>query len=73
LDGDNYEAFRNEIKKKYVEVKVMLKTAFNEHRGQFPGWTFSSLFTDLLQRNFIVTHNQTPVGNSKVSFWIIDQ
>jgi hypothetical protein len=73
LDGDNYEVFRNEIKKKYVEVKVMLKTAFDAHRDQFPGWTFSSLFTDLLQRNFIVTHNQTPIGNSKVSFWIIDQ
>jgi len=73
LEGDNYESFRNEIKKKYIEVKAMLKNAFEQHRDQFPGWTFSSLFTDLLQRNFIITHNQTPIGNSKVSFWIIDQ
>lgn len=73
LEGDNYDTFRREIEKKYGEVKNILKTAFDEHRDQFKGWTFSSLFTDLLQRNFIVTYNQTPIGNSKISFWVIDQ
>lgn len=70
---EKYREFQKEIYSKYLEVKSRLKEAFEGHKNEFPGWTFESLFIDLYQRNLVITYNDTPIGWSRVSFWIIDQ
>lgn len=73
MDDEKYKEFQKEIYTKYREVKEKLEEAFMSHKSEFPGWTFESLFADLYQRNLVVTYNETPIGWSRVSFWIIDQ
>jgi len=73
IGDENYELFREEIKRKYVYVIQKLEDAFDEHKSKFPGWTFKTLFADLFQRNILVAHNENLVGGSRVNFWIIDQ
>lgn len=68
-----YKVFQQEVFQKYNEVRTLLKKAFEEHKEVFKWWTFEQLFSDLFQRNLLVTHNPTPIANSKMTFWVIDQ
>ncbi len=72
--GDvSYKSFQTEVFQKYKEVRLLLEQAFETNKDVFKWWTFEQLFTDLFQRNLLVTHNPTPIANSKMSFWVIDQ
>lgn len=73
IESPAYKSFQEETKSKYNEVISLLKKSFETHKDAFRWWTFDQLFTDLYQRNLLVTHNPTPIANSKMTFWIIDQ
>lgn len=61
IGDEKYKEFQQEIRQKYKEVREKLEEAFNAHKEEFPGWSFNSLFADLLQRNLLVTYNETPI------------
>lgn len=74
LEDPAYDSFRGEVKQQYADLVIRLKSAFLENKSHLPeGLRFEDVFTDLFERNVVITHNQAPIGGSKISFWIIDQ
>ena len=74
LEDPAYEAFRKEVKQQYADLVIRLKSAFLDSKSQLPEWLkFEDIFTDLFERNVVITFNDAPIGGSKISFWIIDQ
>jgi hypothetical protein len=74
LGSPEYTAFKKEVQEKYEELIIRLKATFLENKPHLPEWLkFEDVFTDLFERNILITYNPTPIGGSRISFWIIDQ
>lgn len=74
IDDPAYAPFKKEVEEKYEELVIRLKATFLENKTNLPeGLKFEDIFADLFERNVLITYNSTPIGGSRISFWIIDQ